>query len=232
MKKLSIIVIMAVMAAATLFSCKDESGEFVEQLYTNAQKDKAIKECLKASTDSAINHLCVENGFSGYNDGAYRIDFSPLQNNMFEVLAQYGWGASATDSLIRLTNNMAENCASQIRPVFISAIDSLEIVDYDALIKGDAGAITHYFELYKYNELKSAINTPVSIRMDVYGVTDLWNSMWQLYVSHSSVPVNFDIQNYVVEKMLDGMLQEMRVEEELIRTDSTHRTDAMELLGW
>ena len=232
MKRLSIIVIMAVIAAATLFSCKDESGEFVEQLYTNAQKDKAIKECLKVSTDSAINHLCAEPGFYGYNDGAYRIDFSPLQNNMFEVLTQYDGGALAIDSLIRLTNNMAENCASQIRPVFIAAIDSLEIIDHDALVKGKEGAITHYFELYKYNEIKSALKTPVAIRMDVYGVTDLWNSMWQFYSSHSNVPVNFDIQNYVVEKMLDGMLQEMRAEEELIRIDSTHRNDAMDLLGW
>ena len=101
-----------------------------------------------------------------------------------------------------------------------------------ALINGKVGAITHYLELYKYNELKSAIKTPVSIRMDVYGVTDLWNSMWQLYVSHCPVPVNFDIQNYVVEKMLDGLLQEMCAEEELIRIDSNHRSEATDLLGW
>ena len=47
MKKLSIIVILAVMTAVTLFSCKDESGEFVEQLYTIAQKEKAIKQAKK-----------------------------------------------------------------------------------------------------------------------------------------------------------------------------------------
>lgn len=231
MKRLSIIVIMAVMAAATLFSCKDESGEFVEQLYTDAQKENAIKGCLKASADSAINHLCVEGGFYAYNDSAYRIDYSPLQGNFFDVVEQYGWDVSAVDSLIRLTNRMAESCGAQLRPIFVAAIDSLDIVDYDALIKGDADAITRYFELLKYNELKSAIRTPVSIRMDVYGVMDLWGTMWQLYVSHSSVPVNFDIQNYVVEKMLEGLLQEMRVEEGLVRTDSTHRKDATELLG-
>ncbi|MBQ3850714.1 MAG: DUF4197 family protein [Bacteroidales bacterium] len=52
-----------------------------------------------------------------------------------------------------------------------------------------------------------------------------------MYVSHCPVPVNFDIQNYVVEKMLDGLLQEMRLEEGYIRTDSTHRSETMELLG-
>ncbi len=231
MKKLSIILVMAVMTAVALFSCKDESGEFVEQLYTNAQKETAIKECLKTSADSAINHLCTEGGFSSYNNGLYRIDYSPLQNNMFDSLSHYGWGALATDSLIRLTNRMAENCGAQIRPAFVAAIDSLKITDYDALINGGAGAITHYLELYKYNNLKSAIKTPVSIRMDVYGVTDLWNTVWQLYVSNCSIPVNFDIQNYVVEKMLDGLLREMRVEEELIRTDSTHRSEKTALLG-
>ncbi len=231
MKKLSIILVMTVMTAVALFSCKDESGEFVEQLYTNAQKETAIKECLKSSADSAINHLCTPGGFSNYNNGAYRIDYRPLQNSMFDSLSHYGWGALAADSLIRLTNRMAEDCGAQIRPAFVSAIDSLEIVDYNALINGDEGAITHYFEIYKYNELKSAIRTPVAVRMDVYGVTDLWNSMWQLYVSHCPVPVNFDIQNYVVEKMLDGLLQEMRLEEGYIRADSTHRSESMELLG-
>ncbi len=230
MKKLNIILGMILLAAVSLFSCKDESGDYVEQLYTNSQKEKAIKDCLKASADSALNHLCVPNGFYNYNDGVYRIDYAPLRNSLFDTLGRHGYG-DLSDSLIRYTNRLAESCKAQLAPSFTSAIDTLEIFDYDALINGEIDAITKYFETYKYRFLKSAFQTPVSIRMGIYNVTPVWNEMLQKYSQYTTEPLNFDIQNYVVEKMLDGLLQEMRVEEELIRTDSAHRSESMELFG-
>lgn len=230
MKKLNIILGMILFAAVAFFSCKDESGEFVEQLYTNSQKEKAIKGCLRASADSALNHLCVADGFYNYNNAAYRIDYSPLQNSLFDTLVRHGYGNLA-DSLILHTNRLAENCKAQLAPLFTSAIDTLEIFDYDALIQGDVTAITKYFETYKYQFLRSAFQTPVSIRLNLFGVTQIWNEMIHLYAQYTSAPLNFDVQNYVAEKMLDGLLQEMRVEEELIRTDSTHRSESMELFG-
>jgi len=230
MKKLNIILGMILLAAVSLFSCKDESGDYVEQLYTNSQKEKAIKDCLKASADSALNHLCMPNGFYNYNEGVYRIDYAPLRNSLFDTLGRHGYG-DLSDSLIRYTNRLAESCKAQLAPSFTSAIDTLEIFDYDALINGEIDAITKYFETYKYRFLKSAFQTPVSIRMGIYNVTPVWNEMLQKYSQYTTEPLNFDIQNYVVEKMLDGLLQEMRVEEELIRTDSAHRSESMELFG-
>ena len=230
MKKLTIILGVALFAVVTLFCCKDESGVFVEQLYTNSQKEKAIKDCLKVSSDSALNHLCSPDGFYNYDGGAYRIDYASLQSSLFDTLDRHGYGNLA-DSLILFSNRLAESCRAQLAPSFTSAIDTLEIVDYDALIKGETNAITKYFETYSYRYLKSAFQTPVSIRMGLYNVTPVWNDMLQKYAQYTSVPLNFDIQNYIVEKMLDGLLQEMSLEEALIRTDSTHRSESMEMLG-
>jgi hypothetical protein len=230
MKKLSIIMGMILFAAVALFSCKDESGEFVEQLYTNAQKELAIKDCLRASADSALNHLCVADGFYNYNNAVYRIDYSSLQNSLFDTLSRHGYGG-LVDSLILHTNRLAENCKAQLAPLFTTSIDSLEIIDYDALIHGNMNAITKYFETYKYQYLKSAFQTPVSIRMNLFGVTPVWNEMNQLYSQYANAPLNFDIQGYVAGKMLDGLLEEMSVEEALIRTDTTHQSESMELFG-
>ena len=230
MKKLNIILGIVLFAAMIMVSCDDNSGEYVEQMYTNIQKSTAIKSCLKASADTALNHLCEDNGFYDYLSGQYRIDYAPLQSTLFDTLAKYGYGYLA-DSLIWNTNRLAASCKAQIATPITTAIDSLMIVDYDALIDGDETAITDYFELYKYRYLKSAFQSPVSIRMTLYNVTPFWNEMVQKYAQYSSVPLNFDIQNYIVEKMLDDVLAEMRAEEELIRTDSTHRSKAMNLLG-
>ena len=230
MKKLSILLGIALIAAVTLFSCKDESGIYVEQLYTNAQKESAIKECLRTSADSALNHLCDNNGFYDYLSGQYKIDYAPLQSSLFDTLETHGYGYLA-DTLIRNTNLLAASCKAQLASPITTAIDSLDIIDYDALINGNESAITDYLEIYKYRYLNSAFQSPVSIRMNLYNVTPVWNEMLQTYAQYNATPLSFDIQNYIVEKMLNDILEEMRVEEALIRTDSTHRSDAMDLLG-
>jgi hypothetical protein len=229
MKKLKL-VCLAVLAAVTLFSCKDETGDFVEQLYTNSQKSAAIKACLKTSADSALNHLCDNNGFYEYLEGEYRINYASLQNSLFDTLNNHGY-SYLVDSLILSTNRLAASCKSQISPSITTAIDSLVIVDYDALIDGNATAITDYFKIYQYPSLKSAFQSPVSIRLNLYGVSPVWNEMVLIYMLYNPTPLNFDLQNYIIEKMLDGILEEMRVEEALIRTDSTHRSEKTKMLG-
>ena len=230
MKKLNIILGLAVFAMVTLFSCKDETGVFVDQVYTNNQKATAIRACLLASADTAISHLCVADGFYIYKDSAYRIDYSALQNSLFDTLANHGYGNLA-DSLILFTNRMAESCGAQLSPSFKEAINKMEILDYDRLVDGEDGDITDYFNLYETEYLKSAFQTPVSIRLSLYGVNSTWNAMVQKYTQYATTPLNFDLQNYVIDKMLDGLIQEMRLEEALIRSDSTHRTETMRLLG-
>ena len=216
MKKLKL-VCLAVIAAVTLFSCEDKTGDFVEQLYTNSQ-------------NSALNHLCDNNGFYDYLEGEYRINYASLQSSLFDTLNNHGY-SYLVDSLILSTNRLAASCKSQIAPSITSAIDSLVIVDYNALIDGNSTAITDYFKIYKYPSLKSAFQSPVSIRLSLYGVTPVWNEMLLRYIQYSPTPLNFDLQNYIVEKMLDDILKEMRIEEALIRTDPNHRSDATELFG-
>ena len=230
MKKLNFIFGIIIFAAVILFSCEDDSGLYVEQLYTNSQKEKAIKACLTVSSDSALNHLCAVGGFSSYRDGIYSIDYAPLNNSLFDTLSRHGYGYLC-DSLVTFSNRLAENCKAQLAPCFTSAIDTLIITDYDALIKGDLDAITNYFELLEYRYLTSAFQTPVSIRMSLFGVSQTWNEMLQRYAQYSTVPISFDVQNYMVDKMLDGLLQEMRIEERLIRTDTSHRNEDMEAFG-
>ena len=229
MKKLTVTII-AIFAALTFFSCKDESGTYVEQLYTNAQKENAIRACMDACADTAVKHLCVPDGFYSYANETYRIDYAPLESSLFDTLTNHGYG-NLIDSLILRTNRLAESCGSQVGTALHTAVDSIPITDHDALVKGEYDAITRYFELYEYRYLKGAFKSPVSVRMSIFRVSDVWNEMVQRYMQYTPVPLNFDIQDYIVEEMLESILSEMAEEEFLVRTDSTHRTDAMKLLG-
>ncbi|MCR4681032.1 MAG: DUF4197 domain-containing protein [Bacteroidales bacterium] len=228
MKKFQILC-FAILSMALFSSCNDDSGTYVSQLFTDSQKSLAIKTCLEASTDTAVNHLCVSNGFSGYNNGVYRIDYSGVQN-VFDTLAAHDYGY-LNDSLILFTNRMAEGCGVVVKTAFKDAIGNLVVHDLDELINGDDHAITDYFVQMKSHDLREAMRTPVGIRMDIYKVTETWNDMAGKYYTITNKPLTYDVQGYVIDKMLNGLFEEMRNEEYLIRTDSTHRNSADSLLG-
>ena len=230
MKKIKFIAFLCVIVVFA-HSCKDESGEYVRQLYTDAQKEKAFTTCLTAASDSAINHLCVPDGFSQYGNGVYSIDFASLQGSVFQTLIDHDCGSLA-DSLVLLSNRVAENCnTAVITPIFKEAIGSLVFYNHDALIDGDSTAITDYFVRFKNEDMKAALQSPVSIRMNLFGVNSCWNQIAARYYQYTSTPVSFDVQNYIIQKMLDGLYEEMRIEEVNVRTDSTHRVKEDSLLG-
>ena len=211
-------------------SCVDESGEYVRQLFTDGQKESAFATCLTAASDSAMVHLCVPDGYSQYQDGAYKIDFSPIQTSVFQTLIDNDCGY-LVDSMIMLSNRVAENCSPTImRPIFKEAISNLKFYDHDNLINGGTDVITNYFVRFMNADMKSAMQSPVSIRMNLFGVNDCWNQIVARYYQYGGQPVSFDVQNYVIDKMLDGLYEEMRVEELNIRSDYSHCVSADSLL--
>jgi len=229
MKKVKFL-LLTVVVAAFMAACNDESGEFVRQIFTDSQKKSAITKCLNVSLDSALNRLCTVNGFYTYDDNAYRIDYTNICPSVLDTLQYHGY-AGLTDSLVLFTNRMAESCKVQLDSAFTKAINSLVIYDYDGLIYGDKDAITNYLEYNKYREIKSYLQTPVSIRMNVFGVNDKWNEVMARYQQYSSKPVNIDLQGYIIDEMMDGILSEMRVQEKKIRKDSLYRSKVDSVMG-
>ncbi len=230
MKKIKLLV-LAVLASFFICSCNDKSGDYVEQMYTDSQKSNAFNVALNHALDTAFAHLCVYDGFYQYADAAYRIDFSNISSSVFDTLNNHQLGY-LVDSLILYTNRMAESCnASVVGDIFTNAIDSLVYYDYDAMINGTTTALTDYLELMQGANIKSEMSSPVSIRMSLFSVNDYWNQIMNQYNSFSSIPVNVDLQSYIVDKMLDGFFEEMRLEEYYIRTDSTHQSGADTLLA-
>lgn len=229
MKKIKIL--CAVVSVLLLMSsCKDETGMYVDQIYTTSQKNAAIKDCLTQSKDSALSHLYTGEGYYTYNDGEYRILFHDIHPAMLDTLANHGMGY-LIDSLVVTTNRMAVSCRTNVSDALTQAISGMVYYSYDTLLTGGDYAITNYFKLFKKDMLESSLQSPVSIRMNVYGVNNIWNTLVQRYYEICNVPVSVDVQSYIMDKMLDGIFEEMRVEEYLIRTDPEHQNDNTALLG-
>ncbi len=222
-------VCLALISVLLMASCEDNTGNYVDQLYTNSQKRKAVITCLQSSLDTATKHLCVLHGFSNYANGIYRIDFENL-NPVFDTLNNMQMGY-LKDTLINRVHLLAEGSGTAVRSAFNESINSLEIDNLDALIQGDESAITDYFEREKSRELKAALQSPVSIRMGIFHVNEAWEDVVSAYYERTHKPITVDVQSYIIDKMMSGLLEEMRLEEYNIRTDSTHRGDDDALLG-
>lgn len=228
MKKIKIFAI-ALLSILVLGSCSDDSGRYAEPLYTNSQKSNAITICLKASLDTSIVRLCDADGFSSYKDELYKLDYKNIQS-MMDTLAAHDFGY-LNDSLIRYSNRLAESCGSVVKTSFGSAIDKLVVYDLDELIKGNTSAITDYFASMQSSMLREGLSSQVSIRMGLFKVNETWEAMQSHYYDIVRKPYSFDIQGYIIDKMVNGIVEEMRCEEYLIRTDSTHRVPAVEMLA-
>ena len=219
-----------VLAVMAFISCEDETNTYVNQLYTNAQKIGAIKTCLNCSVDSAVSHLCVVDGFYAYKDAAYRIDFSKMQSSIFDTLANHNYGY-LKDSLILRANRLAESCGANVSSSFKDAVTNLSIDNPDMIFYGESGTITDYLKATEYDNIRTALQAQVAIRMDLFNVSTIWNEMLLLYRNYNPNPVTVDLQNQIVIGMMEGIFEEMRLEEGLIRTDSTHRVEGDSILG-
>lgn len=209
-----------------IVSCEDESGEYVNQLYTDNEMVVAIKQCVTACVDTANAHLSVPDsvgvGFYEYNDGEYRISLPQNMQYVIDTLVQYG-ESDLVENFVRKLNVAASSCGNGIRSFVTSNLNTIDFINPLALLEKDSTAITTYFYSVTYQGFLSTVRNHVSTQATYGEAVQLWSSMCESYRQHTAQDVNFELKTSVAEQMVTGIFEEMKAEEILIRTDSTHR---------
>ena len=205
-------------------SCKDDSGEFIEQYYTNAQLTSALRTCLTSAKDTALNRLCIPDGLNGSE--TYRIvlpdnaDFRALA----EALAAENKGYLA-DSLVSQLNRASENSGNDLSSAFNSAIKSLDFPDPASLVySSSTDTATIYFRTQCGPSMQSSATSILAEQMQATGASATWMEMQSAYHTATSAFFNYDIAGHAASHLLNAIYTEMAKEEKLIRTDSTHAT--------
>ena len=207
-----------------MVSCKDDSGEFIEQYYTDAQLTSALRTCLTTAKDTAINLLCVPDGLNGSE--TYHIvlpdnaDFRALS----EILTADNKGY-LTDSLVSQLNRACEQSGNALSSAFGSSISSLTFSDPSSLVySSTSDAATNYFRAHCGIAMQSAANSAVSEQMQATGASNTWSEIQSTYYTATSTIFNYDITIHTATLFLNAVYTEMAKEEALIRTDTTHAT--------
>lgn len=207
-------------------ACDDESGLYVEQLYTETEMITALKQCITACGDTANAHLSIPDsaglGFYNYKNGLYRINLPSSASFIVDTLLNHGY-EDLTNSFILQLNNAASNCGNGIKSFISNSLNTIDFIDPWTLLKKDSTSIVSHFETYYYVPFVNSTTSLINAQFSSSEVGSAWNELLTEYANYNSHPVTFDLNTYVAQSIVNSIIEEMKLEEILIRTDSTHR---------
>jgi hypothetical protein len=122
-------------------------------------------------------------------------------------------------------NRAAEQAAPKAKQIFLDALMKMTISDARNILKGSDTAATEYFRDKSSADLMTTFKPIVHTAMQNVGVVRQYNQIMQ---SSMAAPLmqnrNFDLDNYVVGKTLDGLFFMLGEEEKRIRKDPAAQT--------
>jgi len=221
MKKRIYLLLLSVVAIFS--SCRDNSGDFVEQLFTDAQISTALRECLRLASDSTLRTLCVvdtltpKEGFYLFDTLKYRIELPAAAQQITDTLSTYGLG-EVIDSLIFDINKAAELCGTKLKKETDTTIKNLQFPDPKLILHGRKNAATNFFrEKHKDDFISSLINNVLIEQFNKLQIIARWNELQENYFQLTGKYASIDILTPAAQQMASGYFKLMALVEEAIR---------------
>lgn len=193
---------------------------------TNEEVVSGLKEALTVGTNSSSSIASQLDGF--YKNPRLFIPWPSEARDMKTKLVQMGLSKKVEEFEMSL-NRAAEEAAKKAAPVFVSAITNMSVQDGFAILKGSDTAATNYLRKSTYASLKEQFTPVVREAIEKVNVTSYWQP---LATTYNKLPLvkkqNPNLEEYVTEKAINGLMVLIADEEIKIRKDPAAR--ATELL--
>lgn len=188
---------------------------------SSADVIKGLKEAL---TVGANNSISLTSKLDGFNKNP--LIFIPWPSEaivMKERLSQLGFQNQITDFETSL-NRAAEEATKNAVPVFVNAITNMSISDGFAILNGNDTAATHYLREKTYTGLKERFAPTVTDAINKVKVTSYWSPLITTYNKIPGIkPQNPNLNEYVTDKAINGLMTLIAQEETKIRKDPMAR---------
>ncbi|MDF2447939.1 MAG: hypothetical protein K0R26_443 [Bacteroidota bacterium] len=188
---------------------------------SNADVIKGLKEALTVGTN---NSVALSSKFDGFNKNP--LIYIPWPQEaivMKERLSQLGFQSQINDFETSL-NRAAEEATKNAVPVFVNAITQMTIGDGFAILNGNDTAATHYLREKTYASLKERFLPTVTDAINKVKVTSYWSP---LITNYNKIPgvqkQNPNLNNYVTDRAINGLMTLIAQEEIKIRKDPAAR---------
>lgn len=223
MKKLKRIILPIVLLVFTN-SCA-ELQQVLESLPMGTDQQligAGLKEALDNGIDKQVSKLMDKDGF--YTNELTKILLPTELRKVDKTLRDIGLGKLADEGL-KVLNRAASDAVSEAKPIFVNAVKEITFTDATNILMGDKDAATNYLKQRTQQELYNKFNPIIQNSFQKVGADDIWTNIINRYNSIPLVSkVNPDLTDYVTEEALKGVFTMLALEEENIRTKSSHRT--------
>ncbi len=187
---------------------------------TGLSNDDVVKGLKEALSVGSNNSTALTSKLDGFNKNP--LIFIPWPSEaikMKETLSQLGFQSQITDFETSL-NRAAEEATKNATPVFLNAITNMSITDGFNILKGNDTAATHFLREKTYASLKERFLPTVTDAINKVKVTSYWSPLITTYNKIPGVqPQNPNLNEYVTNKAINGLMTLIATEETKIRKD-------------
>ncbi len=191
---------------------------------TNDKIIAGLKEALQVSTGKAVALTGKPDGF--LKNQAIRILLPPKLETLGKGMRMLGMGAKV-DELEVSMNRAAEQATPQAKQIFVAAVKKMSFDDARKILTGGDTAATEYFKRTSAEDLTAAFSPIVHRSMERVGVVEQYNRVLASAPGGSALTGQFDLNQYVVGKTLDGLFLMLGEEEKKIRKDPAAQTTSL-----
>ena len=193
-----------------------------EKGLSESELNGGFKDALRVGAEKAVKMASKPGGF--LNNPNIRIPLPGQLDTVASVMRKMGMGAKV-DQFEESMNHAAEKASAAALPIFIDAIKGITFEDAKKILDGGDTAITEFFKEKTTPQLTTAFEPIVHKSVQEVGVTrqyqELTGGPW---VSGLVKGSDFDLDNYVTSKSLDGLFYLLAQQEKDIRHNPAART--------
>jgi Protein of unknown function (DUF4197) len=224
----SLMLSCSVFATAQLDEILKKADESLQHRDTSSLSDGKIiaglKQALEVSTSKAVAATGRPDGF--LKNEAIRIALPPRLETVGRGLRMLGMGEKV-DSLETGMNRAAERATPRAKQIFFAALKKMSFDDARHILTSNDTAATEYFKRTSSADLTSAFAPIVHSSMEQVGVVQQYDRVIKSAPGGSALASEFDIDQYVVGKTLDGLFYMLGQQEQKIRKNPAAQTTAL-----
>lgn len=181
-----------------------------------------LKEALSIGSKNVVSRLGVTNGFN--LDPKIRIPLPDQLQRVDQALATVGMNGLTEDLELRL-NRAAEAATPKAKALFLSAIQNMTIEDARGILTGPQDSATQYLRRAMGPQLARDMNPLINTALSQAGAVQAYDRVMGQYSQIPFMPdVKANLNDYVVDKAMDGVFYYVAAEEAAIRTNPAART--------
>jgi hypothetical protein len=200
-----------------LFSCS--ASRFGGYSLTERDAAAAIRQMLEAGARDGVT-----GAFS--KDAVLSTLFPEPMKKALNTLQQLGL-TNEVDRFTTTLSTASEKAAEQSIPVFVNAIQTMNVTDAMRLIKSGGTAATDYLRSTTGTELRQSITPAMQSALNEYKLNEQWERIIKPVKGIAGNKLNIDLATLMAGMVSEKMFQKMEEREKEIRSNANARNTVL-----